>query len=170
LFRVLRPGRVVAIVAAAFSTVGCATISRGTSVDFTVESTPPDAQVVTSNLQACDSTPCTFKMSRKDDFTVTVSKDGYKPSETSIKSGTAADGSVEFVGNALIGGVIGAAIDVNSGAMNDLRPNPLRVVLEPLPPAEAPPTTPADPPATAAPPPPAPEVPVPPPAPTQTTP
>ena len=37
-----------------------------------------------------------------------------------------------MAGNVLVGGLIGAAIDAGSGAMNDLRPNPVRVKLVPL--------------------------------------
>jgi hypothetical protein len=34
-----------------------------------------------------------------------------------------------MAGNILIGGIIGGAIDATSGAMNDLKPNPLIVTL-----------------------------------------
>jgi hypothetical protein len=39
-------------------------------------------------------------------------------------------GGAGFLGNALIGGVIGAGVDATSGAMLDLSPNPLNVQLE----------------------------------------
>ena len=32
-------------------------------------------------------------------------------------------------GNVLVGGIIGGAVDASSGALNDLKPNPLMVVL-----------------------------------------
>ena len=82
--------------------------------------------------------------SRFDAFTVTVSKAGYKPSTTQVKTVMSAGGGTGFLGNALVGGVIGAAVDVSSGAMNDLKPNPLKVTLEALPaiPVETPPPAP----------------------------
>jgi hypothetical protein len=122
---------------------GCATITRGTTTQFTVDSSPPGAQVRTSTGFTCEATPCTFKMPRKEAFVVTVSKAGYKPSETPVKSIVAGEGAAGFVGNALVGGVIGAGVDVSSGAMMDLSPNPIHVNLDPAvdapPPAGAPP-------------------------------
>ena len=37
-----------------------------------------------------------------------------------------------MAGNVILGGLIGAAVDVGSGAMNDLRPNPVKVALVPV--------------------------------------
>jgi hypothetical protein len=68
-------------------------------------------------------------MPRKESFVITVSKAGYKPVETHVKSGLAGTGAAGFLGNALVGGVIGAGVDVSSGAMLDLTPNPLHVTL-----------------------------------------
>jgi hypothetical protein len=134
-----RLGRVAILFALAGSTIGCATITRGTTESFTVNSTPPGAQVRTSTGFSCQSTPCTFKMQRKEGFLVTVTKDGYRPSETKIKSGVASGGGAGFLGNALVGGAVGAVVDISSGAMNDLKPNPVSAMLEPMPPVAAPP-------------------------------
>lgn len=114
------------------STLGaCATITRGTTTQFTVESSPPAAQVKTSTGFNCEATPCTFKMPRKEKFVVTVSKAGYKTATLQIGTKVAGSGAAGFVGNALIGGVIGAGVDVASGATLDLSPNPAYVSLEP---------------------------------------
>jgi len=129
---------------------GCATITRGTTTKFTISSTPPAAQASTSNGFYCASTPCTIRMPRKDAFTVTVSKAGYVSSQTKVRPTLANEGMVGFVGNAVIGGVIGAGVDVGSGAMMDLTPNPLHVDLQQI--AQAPP--PPEPSPSAAPPPP----------------
>ena len=69
--------RALALVGVALSLPACATITRGSSQEFTVESTPPGARVSTSNGFQCDATPCTFRMPRKDEFRATVSMDGY---------------------------------------------------------------------------------------------
>ena len=108
----------------------CATVTRGTTQQFTIESTPPAAQARTSSGFVCESTPCTIRMPRKDAFTVTISKAGYKTYTTDIKPKLADTGAAGFLGNALIGGVIGATVDVTSGATLDLNPNPLHVNLE----------------------------------------
>jgi hypothetical protein len=109
---------------------GCATVTRGTSQQFTVESTPPGAQARTTSGFSCEATPCTFRVQRKDSFTVTVSKAGYKTATADVKPKVASEGAAGFLGNALIGGVIGAAVDVGSGATLDLTPNPLHLTLE----------------------------------------
>jgi len=109
----------------------CATITRGTTESFTVESTPPGAKVRTSHGFACDATPCTWKLPRKDAFRVTVTKDGYQPYEAQIRSSISSDGTVPLVGNWVLGGVIGVAVDYSTGAAQDLQPNPLRVTLDP---------------------------------------
>ncbi|TFW13100.1 translation initiation factor 2 [Brevundimonas intermedia] len=107
----------------------CATVTRGSSQQFTVESTPPGAQVSTSNGFECQATPCTFRMPRKDAFRITVAKDGYVAQIHEITSSVSGAGGTAMAGNLLIGGIIGGAIDATSGAMNDLKPNPLVVTL-----------------------------------------
>ncbi|MBJ7447184.1 MAG: PEGA domain-containing protein [Brevundimonas sp.] len=126
--------RAVALAAVAITLPACATITRGSSQDFTVESTPPGARVSTSNGFQCDSTPCTFRMPRKNGFRVTVSREGYVSQEVEVTSGVSGGGAAGMAGNVVFGGVIGAVVDGTSGAMKDLSPNPLVVVL--LTPAE----------------------------------
>ena len=123
--------RGASLLLAAASLSGCATITRGTTTTFTVESTPPAAEVKTSTGFICPSTPCTFKMPRKDGFAVTVSKAGYKPSTTNVTTKMSGGGAAGLAGNVLAGGIIGIGIDATSGALNDLSPNPLKVMLEP---------------------------------------
>lgn len=121
--------RVLALVGVALSLPACATITRGSSQEFTVESTPPGARVSTSNGFQCEATPCTFRMPRKDAFRATVSKEGYVTQDHEITSGISGGGAAGMAGNVIFGGVIGAVVDGTSGAMNDLSPNPLVVIL-----------------------------------------
>lgn len=125
--------RAVALACAATSLTACATMTRGTTQEFTVESSPPGASVTTSNGFTCPSTPCTFRMARKSGFTVTVSKEGYIDQTQTVESAMAGAGGAALAGNILVGGIIGAGVDASSGALNDLRPNPLIVTLEPKP-------------------------------------
>ena len=67
------------VVMAALSLAGCATITRGTNDVLVVESTPQAAQVKLSNGQSCDGTPCSFKLPRKSELNLVVSKEGCKP-------------------------------------------------------------------------------------------
>lgn len=121
--------RALMLVGVALSLPACATITRGSSQEFTVESTPPGARVSTSNGFQCDATPCTFRMPRKDAFRATVSMDGYVSQEHQVSSGISGGGAVGLAGNVVFGGIIGGVVDASSGAMNDLTPNPLVVIL-----------------------------------------
>jgi hypothetical protein len=113
------------------TTAACATVTRGTKEAWTVTSVPPSASVATTNGFSCEATPCTFKMEHKAEFDVTVSKPGYKPFHSHVIHQVSTAGGVGMAGNVLVGGVIGAVVDVASGAMMELKPNPLNVTLEP---------------------------------------
>jgi hypothetical protein len=121
--------RLLMLAGVAMSLPACATVTRGSSQQFSVQSTPPGAQVSTSNGFECQATPCTFRMPRKDAFRITVSKAGYVAQTHDITSSVSGAGGTAMAGNILIGGIIGGAIDATSGAMNDLKPNPLIVTL-----------------------------------------
>jgi hypothetical protein len=126
--RALRP---MALVCVAFTATACATITRGVHQKWSVESEPPGASVTTTNGFSCQQTPCTFTMERKAKFEVTVSKDGYKPYSGHIDHTVTGGGGTALAGNAIIGGIVGIGVDATTGAMDDLRPNPLKVHLEP---------------------------------------
>lgn len=122
--------RLLVVIAAAAAVSGCATITRGTTDTWTVNNTPSGAAVKTSSGFACDATPCTFRMQRKEEFDVTVTKAGYKTWTGRVTHHIAGSGGAGFLGNALVGGIIGAGVDASSGAMLDFAPNPLNVTLE----------------------------------------
>jgi hypothetical protein len=116
---------------AATSLSACATVTRGQNTVLEIETTPGGAQVRTSNNMACESTPCSLKMARKsDNVVVTITKDGYKELKVTLATKVAGAGGAGMAGNVLVGGLIGAGVDVATGAMLDLVPNPLRVTLE----------------------------------------
>jgi len=124
--------RLLAAAATASALSGCATITRGTTTEFTVESTPPGAKVETSNGFSCASTPCTFNMPRKEAFDVTVSKKGFQEAKASVASELSGAGAAGMAGNVIAGGLIGMGIDATSGALKDLKPNPLQITLTPI--------------------------------------
>jgi hypothetical protein len=115
----------------AASATACATVTRGTTQAWSVETVPGGATVRTTDGYACDATPCTFKMPRKSEFGVTITKPGYKKFETRVVHDVAGAGAVGFAGNVLIGGIVGMGVDAATGAALDLKPNPLKVTLEP---------------------------------------
>jgi len=122
--------RILAMMIGAIALSGCATITRGTTESWSIHTTPSGASVRTSTAFACDATPCTFQMPRKSEFDVTVSKAGFNTWQGHVSRHVAGGGGAGLAGNVLIGGLIGAGVDAASGAMMDLKPNPLNVVLE----------------------------------------
>ncbi len=123
----------LALAAAACVTVsGCATITRGTHDAFVVQTDPVGASVKTSNGFSCDATPCSMRMERKSEFDVTISKPGYKTWTGHVTHKTASGGGAAMAGNVLVGGIIGAVVDGNNGATQDLVPNPLVIKMEKL--------------------------------------
>lgn len=108
---------------------GCATVTRGTTEVLTINSTPVGATVSMSNGERCE-TPCAVQLKRKFPLAVEICKMGYAPVITNILSQISGAGGAGMAGNVLVGGIIGVGVDASSGAMRDLRPNPLSVTLE----------------------------------------
>lgn len=115
--------------ALAFGVAGCATSTRGTSVAWQASSEPPGARVETTNGYFCQATPCAIRMSRRSEFVATFTLEGYKPATVTVTNGVSGAGGAGMAGNLLLGGVIGAGVDLATGAMLDLYPNPAHVVL-----------------------------------------
>lgn len=116
--------------AVALSLSACATVTRGTSQKFAIESSPTAAEVTLSNGQQCV-TPCKMKLKRKPGFTATVKKPGYQTQTVTVESKLGGGGVVAGAGNVLLGGVVGGIVDGTNGSMNNLTPNPLVVTLVP---------------------------------------
>jgi hypothetical protein len=111
-----------------FFFTSCATITRGNHDRLSVVSEPPGANVTLSSGEE-GVTPTTFVKSRRDNFMVTVSKQGYIPQSVKVESKVSPTGGTAMAGNILVGGLIGAAVDSCSGAVNSLYPNPVSVHL-----------------------------------------
>lgn len=123
--------RAAILLAASASLCACATVTRGTRQSWTVETDPSGAAVKTSAGFTCEQTPCTFKLKRKNDFEVTISKPGYKTYHGQVTHDVSTGGAAGMAGNVLVGGLIGIGVDAATGAMMNLKPNPLKVKLEP---------------------------------------
>ena len=119
------------LAAAVVSLSACATVTRGTSQKYAIESTPTAAEVSLSTGQQCI-TPCQLKLKRKPGFTAVVKKQGYQTQTLTVDSKLGGGGAVAGAGNLLLGGVVGGIVDGTNGSMNNLTPNPLRVLLVPV--------------------------------------
>lgn len=105
---------------------GCATITRGTSESFVIETDPPGAAATLTNGMSC-TTPCSLKVKRRGDFVVTLEREGYEPVTATVTSSVDGGGAAGMAGNVILGGLIGAGVDAGSGAMHSHKPNPLTV-------------------------------------------
>src|SRR5437667_6923423 len=89
----------------------CATITRGVHEKLSVVSDPSGADVKLSSGEH-GVTPATFvKNRRTDNFTVTISKPGYISQTVGVESRGSAAGGTAMAGNAIVGGIIGIAVD-----------------------------------------------------------
>ena len=120
--------RSIFILTLLFLASGCATVTRGTSEVFAIESEPSGAEAVLSTGQNCK-TPCSVKVKRRGDIVVTIRKAGYETVTASIVSGIDGAGGAGMAGNVILGGIIGAGVDAGTGAMYSHKPNPLRINL-----------------------------------------
>jgi hypothetical protein len=119
-----------ALTGAALALAGCATVTRGTHEPFQVVSLPPGARVQLSTGETC-MTPCKLELPRGVGFQARVSLPGYATQVIPVASRGSAGGALGLLGNGVIGGIAGASVDVDSGAMRSLSPNPLNVRLLP---------------------------------------
>lgn len=124
--------RLAAVAAVAIGVAGCATIIRGGNVDFGIESTPSSALARLSNGMVCV-TPCKLRLPRNRPFSVTIEKEGYRPTTVAVRSGFASASTPGIAGSTILSPALdlvgGIGADVTSGALDDLSPNPLRVQL-----------------------------------------
>ena len=127
-----RASAAVALIALGATVSGCATVTRGTHEVWSVNTTPPNASVKTSNGFACDATPCSFTMNHRETFDVTITKPGYKPWQGHVTHQFSTGGGAALAGNVIVGGGVGMIVDAASGATQKLVPNPLNVTLEPV--------------------------------------
>lgn len=107
---------------------GCASIVNGTTQNVAVTSTPDGAKVTAAGGDKsieCIS-PCTMTLKRKYNYSVMVSKDGFKQQTIQLQS--VVSGAV--AGNIIAGGLIGWGIDAASGGDSRLVPEAINVTLD----------------------------------------
>jgi hypothetical protein len=97
--------------------IGCASIIHGTTQDINISSAPDQAEIWIDGAKM-GSTPTKITLKRKDNYLVTIKKEGYKEATMKIE-GTA---SAWLIGNIIFGGIIGCGIDLITGGAYDLKP------------------------------------------------
>ncbi|WP_322516945.1 translation initiation factor 2 [Rhodopseudomonas palustris] len=125
----------VGAVSAALLLSGCASVTRGTTENISIASTPSGALASVAGTDAPFScvTPCVVEVNRNADITVSLSKEGYEPQIIPLTREISGGGGAGFAGNILLGGVVGMGVDAATGAAMDHKPNPVVVTLQPVP-------------------------------------
>jgi PEGA domain-containing protein len=121
------------IVALAAALGGCASVTRGTTENISISSTPSGAEATISGLDvptACV-TPCAVTAKRNADISVAFAKPGYETQVVELTKEVPGAGAAGFAGNILAGGLIGMGVDAYNGAAQDHKPNPVIVTLQP---------------------------------------
>ena len=103
---------------------GCCTIISGSTQDIPISSTPPGA-TVTADDGTSITTPGTLVLKRKTAHTLVAEYPGHEQQQKKLKKKL----NNWVWGNILFGGIIGLAIDMVSGAVNELKPNPPLCIL-----------------------------------------
>jgi hypothetical protein len=126
--------RLLGVVALAATLGGCASVTRGTTENISISSTPSGAEATISGLEvptACV-TPCAIVAKRSADITVSFAKEGFEPEVVQLTKEVPATGAVGFAGNIVAGGLVGMGVDAVTGAAQDHKPNPVIVTLKPI--------------------------------------
>jgi hypothetical protein len=132
--------RILAVAALAVALSGCASITRGTTENISIASSPSGAEATITGLEvptACV-TPCAIIAKRNADISVTFAKEGYEPQTVQLTTEVPGTGAAGFAGNLLAGGLIGMGVDAATGAATDHKPNPVIVTLQPAAPPPRP--------------------------------
>jgi PEGA domain len=136
--------RLLLAAAIAVPCCGCASVTRGTTENISISSTPSGATAEITGLEvptACV-TPCAVLAKRNADITVTIAKEGYEPQVIPLIKEVPGTGAAGFAGNILAGGLVGMGVDAVTGAAQDHKPNPVIVTLQPVAPVQARPAKP----------------------------
>lgn len=120
------------LVASLLGSFGCATVLVGPSQTVSIRSSPPGATATVLPGETTVVTPAEIDLPRKRSHTVCFHLDGYRPVNGYIDP---LPGGWMY-GNLVLGGLVGMLIDIESGAAWTLSPDPLEVVLEPMPATE----------------------------------
>jgi hypothetical protein len=97
---------------------------QGSSQEVSIASTPSGAKVIIDGV-AAGTTPAAPKLSRKDQHTVRIELQGYKPWEMKFTRAT----SGWVWGNIVFGGLPGLAVDAITGGLYKLRPEQVEATL-----------------------------------------
>lgn len=107
----------------------CATIIHGTKQNVSIDSNPPQAEVIVQTtggvVYSSGKTPLSVRLKRKQEYDVIIKLAGYQDARVHISK----DFDPWVIGNLLCGGVIGLIVDAVGGGMWQLEPETIYVTL-----------------------------------------
>jgi hypothetical protein len=132
--------RSIGIVALSVMLGGCASVTRGTTENISISSTPSGVEAVVNGMEVPTTctTPCAVVVKRNADISIAFQKEGYEPQIVPLSRDIQTGGAAGFAGNLLLGGVVGMGVDAATGAATDHKPNPVIVTMQPSAPHAAP--------------------------------
>ena len=130
----MRFNRLLALLCISAFSLRCASVIHGTTQEIPITSEPTGANAalkcLEGNLDSGRPTPTSVVLKRsKVSCAIIVSKDGYEPVTYQIQRSL----SGWYIGNILIGGVIGFVVDAADGAMFNQSPSQIHALLYPPP-------------------------------------
>jgi hypothetical protein len=114
----------IAVTATAVIISGCASALRGTTEQVTITTEPAGAAIRTSLGHSCPSSPCTFDVSRKAEFSAFAEKTGYHSNSVFVGTKPSNVGRAAMASNMMVTGLVGTAIDSSTGARAGSPPKP----------------------------------------------
>lgn len=102
----------------------CATIISGSKQYVSFTSNPSEATILIDQVEV-GKTPFNTKLKRNSDHKISITLEGYKPFETTLKRKI----NGWYWGNILLGGLIGVIVDMSTGAVYRLSPKEINAEL-----------------------------------------
>ena len=112
---------------------GCGVMFGGTTKTISVTSAPSAATLSTSPSTAQFTTPASMELERKNSYTITATKEGYREAQAQIQKRMRTG---PLILDILFTGLIGVVIDAATGGWYDLQPENVTMALEQMDPAQ----------------------------------
>ena len=117
----------IALLALAMVWSGCGAMFQGSSQTIYIQSTPSGAKVTGSPSIGEYTTPTSVELPRKNSYTLTFTKEGYKSGSAYVRA-SAKFGYILL--DVLFTGLVGVVVDAATGGWNGFTPETVIVTLE----------------------------------------
>lgn len=116
--------RITLAILTCLTLAGCGALFKGTTQSVNINSSPPNSIIEVDG--GIYTTPATIELARKNDYIVTISKDGYE--SRTVKISKQVSGGIVILD--ILGGLYPLLIDAIMGTWYNLSPSSVNVNLE----------------------------------------